>query len=188
MTEILTLYTQRLIIRPNGADPRDGADCSRVLLESIEDVRPFAPWVQQPEDHTPEKMHQVAAEQLLKYLDGTDLFMTVRENVDGRPGQWVTTVELYKIDRQRGICSTGYWTPTAMSGKGYTKEALKALLDYGLNELGLHSIYATCQRINKVSEHILRSLGFDEINPAEAPEDHRTNNPEKNYQFVLKRK
>lgn len=187
MSEILTLHTDRLILRPNGADPRDGPDCTRVILESMNEIRPFAPWVGEPEDHSVDKMTDLANSQFQMYLAGTDLFMTVRENENGHPGEWATTVELYKIDKERGICSTGYWTPTAMTRKGYTKEALSALLQYGVDVLKLKSIYATCQRVNEPSEHILRSLGFVEIQPEEAPEGHRTDDPVKNFQFVLRK-
>ena len=186
MPDILTLFSDRLILKPIGADARDGEDCSRAIISSIDDLRSFAPWVKQPENHTVELTTVLVNELFQKYLAGNDLFMVARENVNGHGGDWVTSVELYNIEHEQGICSTGYWTPTAMTGKGYTKEALKILIDHGVQNLNLKAIYATCQKINQPSLHILDVLGFKIIAPEDAPEKHRTEEPEISFQLVLK--
>lgn len=47
-----------------------------------------------------------------------------------------------------------YW------GKGYASEAAKAVLDYGVNTLGLHPIIARAAKANKASLNVLKKLGM----------------------------
>jgi [ribosomal protein S5]-alanine N-acetyltransferase len=54
----------------------------------------------------------------------------------------------------------GYALKPALWGRGYMKEALSVVLDYGFNELGLHSAEAQVNPGNKASIRLLGSFGF----------------------------
>jgi putative acetyltransferase len=47
-----------------------------------------------------------------------------------------------------------YW------GKGYTTEAVQALIRFGFEELGLNLISAYCYPFNERSKHVLKKCGF----------------------------
>lgn len=48
-------------------------------------------------------------------------------------------------------------------GKGYGTEAIRLLIDYAINILGLKTIYADAVHRNYRSKHILGKLGFEHI-------------------------
>lgn len=54
----------------------------------------------------------------------------------------------------------GYWLDEAHWGKGYMTEAVKAVLNYGFNELQLSLITANCYPHNKRSQQVLERNGF----------------------------
>lgn len=185
MRNKLKIETERLILMPAGADPRDGDDMSRAVLESINELRPYAPWVKRPEDHTPELMHVKVQEHYGQYIAGTAYIMMAR---DKKSGEFCSAVELYNINTDRGICSAGYWAPTSKTGYGYTQEGLCALLEFGKNNLGLATIFATCHPENRASRHILSKRGFEMIDPSGAPEGYQVLSSSEDIQYVLRLK
>ncbi|ERI90481.1 acetyltransferase, GNAT family [Clostridiales bacterium oral taxon 876 str. F0540] len=61
----------------------------------------------------------------------------------------------------------GYSIDKDEQGRGYMKEALKLVLDYAFNELGLHRIEATTLVDNTKSQSVLLACGFKEIGISE---------------------
>jgi RimJ/RimL family protein N-acetyltransferase len=47
-----------------------------------------------------------------------------------------------------------YW------GQGYATEAVRAVLGYGFEELGLHRVYATCRPANVASSRVMEKVGM----------------------------
>jgi ribosomal-protein-alanine N-acetyltransferase len=47
--------------------------------------------------------------------------------------------------------------------KGYATEAAKASLEYGLNELKQHKLYAMADINNAASRHVLKKIGFKQL-------------------------
>lgn len=54
----------------------------------------------------------------------------------------------------------GYVQHHNYRGKGYTAEALKAVLDYGFQQLKLHSIEAIIRPENEASRNLVQKFGF----------------------------
>ena len=48
-------------------------------------------------------------------------------------------------------------------GKGYGKEALKLLMDYSFNDLGLHQLYSNVLEDNTASIGLFESVGFEKV-------------------------
>lgn len=69
-------------------------------------------------------------------------------------------VTLFRIDAENFRCEVGYLLHTAHHRKGIMKEALGAAVDFGLNNIGLHTITADVNPENIASISLLRSLGF----------------------------
>ncbi|MCM3740308.1 GNAT family N-acetyltransferase [Oceanobacillus luteolus] len=54
----------------------------------------------------------------------------------------------------------GYWINTSYSGKGYMTEAVKELVDFGLDSLNFRRIEIRCESTNYKSRAIPERLGF----------------------------
>jgi ribosomal-protein-alanine N-acetyltransferase len=66
---------------------------------------------------------------------------------------------------QRGVaqmCSIGYWVGESHQGRGYTSEAVNAVVGYCFDDLGLHRVEAACQPHNAASRRVLAKVGFTE--------------------------
>lgn len=59
-------------------------------------------------------------------------------------------------------CYLGYKLSEKHVSKGYMKEALRAVIEYGFNTLGLHRIEANVMPTNKPSIAVVKGLGFSE--------------------------
>ncbi len=57
-------------------------------------------------------------------------------------------------------CFLGYALDATFEGRGYMREALKAILPWAFGELGLHRVMANYMPHNVRSARLLRSLGF----------------------------
>jgi ribosomal-protein-alanine N-acetyltransferase len=68
-------------------------------------------------------------------------------------GYWRTKPEHHRAE-------VGYMIMPEFWGKGYTHEALKAVLDYGFNSMKLHSVEADINPDNIASKNLLLKCGF----------------------------
>ncbi len=72
---------------------------------------------------------------------------------------------------RRGVAQTGtlgYWIGRQFAGKGYMSEAVKGLVAYSFDELGLHRVEAACLPANEPSRRLLARVGFAEEGYARA--------------------
>ena len=63
----------------------------------------------------------------------------------------------------RGVtqsCSLGYWVGKQFSRKGYTSDAVIAIIDHVFNEMGLHRLEAACVPTNEASRRLLMKVVF----------------------------
>ena len=66
---------------------------------------------------------------------------------------------------RRGVSqsgSIGYWMGEPYSGRGYMSEAVRLILSFAFDTLGLHRVEAACLPHNEASRHLLVKLGFRE--------------------------
>lgn len=66
----------------------------------------------------------------------------------------------YRIFPENYRCEIGYMILPEYNGKGITTEAVKLALQYGFDELQMHSIEAIIDPENIASEHVLLKNGF----------------------------
>jgi RimJ/RimL family protein N-acetyltransferase len=74
-------------------------------------------------------------------------------------GRFLGSCSLTKCDWNENKAMLGFWLRTSETGKGYAAEAAKALLEYGINVLGL-KIYSMHAMGNRKSQAVLLNLGF----------------------------
>ena len=80
----------------------------------------------------------------------------VRRDLD----ELIGSVELQVASEQNRQGVIGYVLARRSWGNGYATEAAAALLRYGLDDLGLHKISATCDPDNTASAGVLGKIGM----------------------------
>ena len=66
----------------------------------------------------------------------------------------------YRLQPENHRCEIGYMILPEYNGKGITTEATKVVLEYGFDDLQMHSIEAVIDPENIASERVLQKNGF----------------------------
>ncbi|WP_346984515.1 GNAT family N-acetyltransferase [Chryseobacterium sp. POE27] len=72
----------------------------------------------------------------------------------------IGTICLWNFSEDRKTAEVGYEMLPDYHGKGFMSEALKAVIDFGFNELDLREIVAFTNRFNENSKKLLLRHGF----------------------------
>lgn len=72
----------------------------------------------------------------------------------------IGSMSYHLIHKQHHRAELGYMIHPSHWGKGYVSEAVKALLDYGFDDLKCHSLEAIIDPLNTASERVLLKAGF----------------------------
>ncbi len=92
---------------------------------------------------------------LIKSNEGIAWAMTIK----GAP-KLMGHISIHVIIKEHYRAEVGYMMQRAYYGRGLMDEALKAVLDYGFNELGLHSFEANVSPENTPSRKLLEKNNF----------------------------
>lgn len=74
---------------------------------------------------------------------------------------FVGEVTLNVTDVDKRIAELGYWIAEPFWNNGYATEAVEAIVRYGLENVGLNTIYATCKPRNIPSHNVLLKNNFE---------------------------
>ena len=69
-------------------------------------------------------------------------------------------VSFWKIDPHHAVGEVGYALFPEFWGQGYMQEALKLVLPYGFQSMGLHRVEANVNTENRASQRLLEKMGF----------------------------
>jgi len=118
---------------------------------------------------------------VMKYLDrppaqsideATALIKLITDNVDknegltwgifpkAKPDLLHGTIGFWRIQKENYRAEIGYLLHPALQGKGFMHEAMRVVLDYGFNEMHLHSVEANVNPSNLASIRLLERNGF----------------------------
>ena len=94
-----------------------------------------------------------------KYMEPNDSerFRVLIESLNGEP---MGTIGLYLYSKEHKRAEIGYDLMKEHWGNGYITEAVKTIVDYGFNTLGLVRIEATVDSENGASAKVLEKNGF----------------------------
>ena len=95
-----------------------------------------------------------AEEWIARAEPGVAFALELRES-----GEMVGSASIVR-DREHRRAEIGYWCALDHWGRGYTTEAVRALIDYGFRELGLNRVYAQCFSDNPASRRVLEKSGM----------------------------
>lgn len=76
------------------------------------------------------------------------------------PEKHIGNIGIWRIDKANHRGEIGYMLEPALQGKGIMYEALQPVLQYGFQQLGLHSLEAQIDPRNQASAALLRKAGF----------------------------
>jgi ribosomal-protein-alanine N-acetyltransferase len=93
---------------------------------------------------------------LLESNSGITWAMALKEE----PEKLIGTIGLWRLIKEHFRAEIGYMLRPEYWRKGITKEAILKVLDFGFNELKLHSVEGKITPLNIASANILESTGF----------------------------
>lgn len=149
------IQTERLLLRaphPTG----DGSIVNQAIRESFDELKAWLPFAQRlPAVEETEINLRNAHINFLK-RESFRFLIFHRETND-----FIGTVSLQGIHWNIPKCEIGYWINTKFGGNGYMTEAVKALTDFGLNQLDFKRIEIRCESTNLKSRTIPEKLGYE---------------------------
>ena len=103
--------------------------------------------------------------------DALNHFKMIDEKIEKNEGiNWAITVKgnpkligiigHYRIQPENHRCEIGYMILPQYNGQGIVTEAIKAVLEYGFEDMNMHSIEAVIDPDNIASERVLQKNGF----------------------------
>lgn len=129
---ILQIHGNAEYMRWFGSDPIPDLDGAKKLVAT------FASWRKEP-------------------VSGARWALELRD----KPGL-IGTCGLFRWNRNWKSCIVGYEIAAAHQGRGYVKEALKAIITWGFKEVQLNRIEAQVHPDNSASLALLEALGFQQ--------------------------
>jgi RimJ/RimL family protein N-acetyltransferase len=147
----MQLATPRLLIREFVLD--DLADVQAYAGEA-EAVR-YMDWGPNTEAQSLDFLHRKLASQRELPRAEYELAVVLKET-----GRVIGGVGLRVSRPQHFAGDMGYVFNPRVWGRGYCTEAAGALLAFGLADLKLHRIYATCDPANRASARVLEKIGM----------------------------
>jgi RimJ/RimL family protein N-acetyltransferase len=145
--EPTTLHTDRLTLRPPGADDADGASAA-----VDDEVRRWMPWAQ---GYTRERALRWCVEEA--YRD------SVREThfviVPRETGRFAGVIGIGRADWESRVAETGYWLGPDGRGNGYITEAVREVARYVFG-LGFHRLELLAATGNTGSQRVAERAGF----------------------------
>lgn len=149
----LQLETERLILRaPHQIG--DGKVVNQAIRDSFHELKMWLPFAQ--ELPTIEETEINLREAHIDFLkrESFRFLIFVKDSND-----FIGITSFDRIDWDIPKCEIGYWINTGFSGKGYMTEAVKELVNFGLNNLKLRRIEIRCESTNHKSRAIPERLG-----------------------------
>ena len=103
--------------------------------------------------------------------DALNHFKMIDEKIEKNEGiNWAITLKgnpkligiigHYRIQPENHRCEIGYMILPQYNGQGIVTEAIKAVLEYGFEDMNMHSIEAVIDPDNSASERVLQKNGF----------------------------
>jgi ribosomal-protein-alanine N-acetyltransferase len=117
-----------------------------------------------PSPYPPDGARTWIAHAREKREDGLLYAFAVIDSTEGLVG----VSSLMAVDRSKGTGDLGYWMGRPYWGRGYATAGARLVVAFGLGELGLTAIRATCLVENTASARVLGKLGFEAYGPGPA--------------------
>jgi ribosomal-protein-alanine N-acetyltransferase len=148
------MRTERLLLRP--PQPQDWRPWAELRQASRDYLVPWEP--QWGPDHLTE--YAFRQRFLRRREDDSSRTFFLFEGDDGPIVGGITFNNIHYGVAQ--TASFGYWLGESFAGQGYMTEALRRLVRYGFEDIGLHRLEAFCIPENRRSRNVIERIGFKE--------------------------
>ncbi|MFK7049098.1 MULTISPECIES: GNAT family N-acetyltransferase [Flavobacterium] len=119
----------------------------------------------------PDNMQFIPRPLLKNKEEAIELIDTINNKIELNEGiNWAITEKpddkligflgYYRIQKENYRSEIGYMILPEYNGRGIATEAVQLILEYGFNQMGLHSIEAVIDPKNQASARVLEKLGF----------------------------
>jgi ribosomal-protein-alanine N-acetyltransferase len=150
---MIGLETERLIIREHEVSDLEAHHrliSNDEVMYFIQDIKTNS--IQETKDNLEFAIEQSRLEKRTCYF-----FAVVEKNTNDHIGSVGFTI----LDNESGgNAELGYFIHKQFWGKGFTTEAVKAVIEYGFETVGLKKITTGCVYDNQSSEHIMKKMGM----------------------------
>lgn len=146
----MKLQTNRLFLRPITVGD------APALFEARGDAEVMRYW-DWPAQKDVAAVERVFAKHTPELTSGRTRWWAVALSPDGPA---IGECDLSEIDTHHNRAEVGFLFARRHWGKGYAREAMECVIDYGFNDLGLERLWARCHDGNTASVRLLENLGF----------------------------
>ncbi|MGI9175733.1 MAG: GNAT family N-acetyltransferase [Rhodothermales bacterium] len=146
-----TLETERLTLRPlapSDAPSIQQAASAREIADTMISI---------PHPYPEGEAERYIARQRAQLEEGTAVTFVMEQKPEHR---FSGVVEIREIDREHAQAEISFWLAPEAWGRGFTSEALRAVLRYGFGERSLNRMYAYHMMRNPASGRVLEKNGF----------------------------
>ncbi len=153
MIEQPVLETSRLRLRPIERSDKSAiqrAAGSRKIADTM---------ISLPHPYPAGEAERYAARQQAAREAGHSVTFTINQKAEGK---FCGLVELRDIDREHSQGELSFWLEVEAWGRGYMSEAVKAVVRYGFEHLGLNRLYAYHMLRNPASGGVLKKNAFNQ--------------------------
>ena len=146
-----SLETERLILRPFTMDDAP----AMFAYTSIPENCRYLKW----DAHTQVAQTQAFLQSVMERYENHQDFIwgvTLRET-----GRLIGTCRLFDLHLDDGRGEVSYLMLPAVQGSGYATEAVRAVIAYAFQTLGLRRVQARCVAENRASERVMQKSGME---------------------------
>ena len=146
-----TLETERLTLRSltsSDAASIQQAASAREIADTMISI---------PHPYPDGEAERYVARQRAQLEKGTAITFAVEQKPERR---FSGVVEIREIDREHAQAEISFWLAPEAWGRGFTSEALQAVLRYGFEDVNLNRMYAYHMTRNPASGRVLKKNGF----------------------------
>jgi ribosomal-protein-serine acetyltransferase len=134
-------------------EEEDATRLYALIDENREYLREFLGWVDANQSSDDVEAFIVSSKQIQQIRGGTNYVILYCGNIVG-------VVSLNYVDWSNHHTGIGYWLAADMQGRGIMTAAVRRLIDYVFDELGLNRVEIRCAVENQKSRAIPERLGF----------------------------
>ena len=148
-----TIETERMILR--AAKSGDGPASFEAVIESVNELKPWMPWVHP----------NPTLEGSIEFHTNAEAKWATRDMLDFQwhdksTGKLIGKGGFHTIVWDVPKFEIGYWVRTSAAGKGYCTEAVGALVDFAKRDLGAKRLEICSDPRNARSRNVAERCGF----------------------------
>jgi RimJ/RimL family protein N-acetyltransferase len=153
----LTLTTARLLLRPYTATT------AQAVLDGDRDGQAWSPGFPREDDRDIARMVLDRPPR-----DPTDLCFGPRQMIDRKTGLVVGALGYFGPPTAQGRLDLGYGVAAEVQGRGFTTEAVRALIAFGFEHPSVTEIRAETEPTNVGSQRVMEKAGMTRV-PSDGP-------------------